>query len=134
MPPESRLVYFLACDQARTETSNKSLYIGAYGPTLVVEGTFPAVLPSLVLVGCIQAVRKKETIKIVVRVPGTDPIEHDQQITSTSSLDAVTLNVTLSPCVLPKEGAIEVEYRFSDSTEIRTLNVISRQEYKKRAW
>jgi len=133
--PEERLVYFLVCDQARSETSNKSLYIGAYGSALIVEGSFPAVLPSLVLVGCLRAVKKKERIKVTIEVPGTDAVSDVHQVEATGPLDTLTLNVNLSPCVLPLPGTLEVTFSFEDGGTIkRGLTVMTRNDYKAARW
>jgi len=136
MPLEGRRIrYFIACDQARQEANNKGFLIGTYSKALIVEGTFPAVLPSLSLVACVDLRKRTESFQVEVSIPGLPPIEREHLAKATGPLDTATVILDLVPCVLPAPGTIKLNVKFADgNTETGDLEVVSRDEYKRRTW
>ncbi|MFT3917317.1 MAG: hypothetical protein QM704_25495 [Anaeromyxobacteraceae bacterium] len=129
-------MYFLACDQARSETTRKNLFIGAYGSAMVVEGSFPAFLPSLSLIACLRFLKRKENVTVRVTIPGVPEIqEHKVPFEAPKPADAMTYILNLSPCVIPRPGTLRVDYVFEDGhTESGELEVMAAQDYKASKW
>lgn len=130
-----RIRYFVACDQARQESNNKGFLIGTYSRALIVEGTFPAVLPSLSLVACIDVVQRVEDLDVEIVLPGLPPYRKTHKARAQSPLDTATIVFDIVPCVLPAPGRLELRVTFAGGGEERgDLEVVSREDYKSRDW
>lgn len=135
MSRESRLLYFVVCDLARTEDSGKGLFVGVYGAAIIVNGSFPALLPSLALVACCRAVKPTEKVGIRLAFPGSDAISTEMQTTAKHPGDTHTIVTQFIPCMLQAPGLISVEYSFEDGTkEGRSIQVMNAEERDKLTW
>jgi hypothetical protein len=136
MPAEPRLIYFLVCDQARSEANSKQLYIGTYSRTLIAE-SFPVFLPSLVLVASIRPVKRSEKLRVQITIPGLEAVieQTDVTIEAKNPMDSATYHYLLTPCVLPSTGSLEARFTFEDgSFEIGRLDLVDQPTYKMAKW
>lgn len=134
MTAERRVRYFLFCDQVREETNHKNLYVGAYGASMIIEGSFPAVLSSFVMVICLgpEGVGEQEKVVVSINVPGLETEPTTYPINRKNPYDSTTLNFSFSPFVIPSAGAIRVTVKFEDGHEEHAeMHILDRQAYEK---
>jgi hypothetical protein len=92
--------YTIFCDDIRVEVGGKLTYVGAYQGTMVVQGTFPLLLPKFAM-HFVYMQRRPNIVpptKIIVVTPGTT--EEDPaigiEIPEAAALQAITNSETLA--------------------------------------
>jgi hypothetical protein len=135
-PGAKRLGYVLFCDQARLEQQGKGLFIGTYGSTMLVDGSFPVFLASLAIVVCVYPARQTESLRAQLFMPGFDEaITFDTGMKAKNRHDSLMWVLTVSPCVFKASGECRIVVRFEDGhEESGSLSVIAKATHEAASW
>lgn len=133
MPRRVRFILF--CDQIRHESSNKSIYIGTYGNAMLVDGSFPAVLPSFAVAISIDPPEDRpgpdEKVTVELEIPGLETQKVVHNVDRKHPLDSVTVHLNFVPFVVPKAGAVKARVSLPDGTNSESsIEIMTRQAYK----
>lgn len=133
IPPRSLFTVF--CDVVRVETSKKLLFVGTYTSAIIVDGEFPATLPSLCIASCVVLGRPSEQASMRLELPGAEVLEAEVTLNQNSPGDSATNIIQLIPVVIPEPGHLRFRLKFGDgTTHEASIRVVGRKEHDSEKW